>query len=266
MYKTHWGLENRPFRSELDPALFFQSPTHDEALARLTFLVEEKRRLGLLLGGPGSGKSLLLKILAGHLRRGPRQVVSLNLLGMDSHELVWTLADQLGTQPSPGHQWFQLWRSITDRITENRYQRIDTVFLFDDADEAETDALSHVTRLALFDDAADTRLTIVMGANRGRIQSLGPRLLDLSELRIDIESWEPTDTIDYINFCLEAMGREQPAFSTGALTRLHQLTDGVPRRVSQIADLALLAGAGQELEEIDESTIEAVYHELDVTV
>ena len=49
-----------------------------------------------------------------------------------------------------------------------------------------------------------------------------------------------------------------------AITCLHELTDGVPRRVRQLAELALLAGAGQELELIHEDTVNAVNDELSV--
>ena len=64
MYASHWGLRESPFRNCLDPHCFYQSPTHEEALARLHFLVEQHRRLGLLLGPDGSGKSLLLEVFA----------------------------------------------------------------------------------------------------------------------------------------------------------------------------------------------------------
>lgn len=43
MYQAHWGLRESPFRGLLDPKFFYQSPTHEEALARLHFLVEQRR-------------------------------------------------------------------------------------------------------------------------------------------------------------------------------------------------------------------------------
>lgn len=51
-------------------------------------------------------------------------------------------------------------------------------------------------------------------------------------------------------------------FSTEALHQLHDLAGGIPRRVAQLANLALLAGAGRELEQIDADTVDSVYHEL----
>ena len=51
-----------------------------------------------------------------------------------------------------------------------------------------------------------------------------------------------------------------------ALVRLHELTGGVPRRIKQLADLALLAGAGGNMAQIEPSTIDSVYQELGVII
>ena len=49
-----------------------------------------------------------------------------------------------------------------------------------------------------------------------------------------------------------------------AVARLHELSGGIPRRITQLADLSLVAGAGEQLAEIDADVVEAVYHELGV--
>ena len=49
-YQSYWGIRCAPFRGCFDPEFFYQSPTHEEALARLHFLVEQRRRMGLLIG------------------------------------------------------------------------------------------------------------------------------------------------------------------------------------------------------------------------
>jgi type II secretory pathway predicted ATPase ExeA len=72
MYQAHWGLDDAPFRTRLDRRFFYESPTHEEALARLHFLVDERRRLGLLLGSHGSGKSTVLEFFSDEIRRRGR--------------------------------------------------------------------------------------------------------------------------------------------------------------------------------------------------
>jgi general secretion pathway protein A len=63
---------------------------------------------------------------------------------------------------------------------------------------------------------------------------------------------------------LAEAGRSTPIFSEGALRRLHELTGGIPRRIKQLADLALLGGAGSNLAQIEAELIEAVYQELGI--
>ncbi len=57
-------------------------------------------------------------------------------------------------------------------------------------------------------------------------------------------------------------GSPSPIFTEEAISALHELSGGVPRKVEQIAQLALLAGAGQQMAEIDAATLVDAYQEL----
>ncbi len=197
MFRKHWQLRESPFRGTLDWRRFFASPTHEEALARLHFLVDERKRLGLLLGPTGCGKSLVLEVFARRLRRGGAQVANLSLLGLDLREFLWLTAAELGINPDRLDDPFRLWRGVLDRLTENRYQQLDTVLLLDDANEATTAVLDHVVRLAQFDSTSTGRLTVLLAANDNGVGRLTLRLLELADLRIDLDPWEPVDTVQY---------------------------------------------------------------------
>jgi general secretion pathway protein A len=266
MLRKYWKLRESPFRGTLDGRRFFRSPTHEEALARLHFLVEQQRRLGLLLGSTGCGKSLVLDIFARRLQRSGAQVANVNLLGANLHEFLWLTAAELGLNPDRSDDPFRLWRGVLDRLAENRYQQLDTVLLLDDADEAPATVLDHIVRLAQTENIAGGRLTVILAATtnapaNGAVR-LSPRLLELADLRIDLEAWDPVDTVQYVTEALTQAGSESPIFTDEALHHLHDLAGGIPRRVDQLANLALLAGAGRELVQIDADTVDSVYHEL----
>ncbi len=255
-------------QSQPSPAApyLYASETHNEAFARLHFLVQQQRRLGLLLGEHGSGKSLLLDKFAGELRRHRSCVVRLGLVGLDEWEFVWELSAQLGHCPSDSEPLHRLWRRLTDGLIENRYQQLSTVVLLDDADQANGDVQIAIQRLVQCNPDADARLTVVLSADRRTVERLGGRLLDLAELRIDLDRWEPADTAGYLSgrTSQAAAGSSIP-FAVDAQARLHELCDGLPRHVSQLTDLALLAGQGGHLDVIDTKTVEAVYQELAVS-
>jgi general secretion pathway protein A len=262
MYQTHWGLRESPFRSGLDPRLFYSSPTHEEALARLHFLVEERRRVGLLMGVAGSGKSLLLEVFAEQLRQSGRPVAKVDLLGLEPAEMLCLLGAGLELNLDPSEAVARLWRSVTDRLAEYRYQQLDATLLLDDADRAASPVLDLVTRLAQHDPSPASRLTMVLAGQRARISRIGDRLLDLAELRISLDTWERSDTEAFLSASLAQAGRQSSVFADPAVARLHELSRGIPRRVSRLADLALVAAAGEELQQIDAEVVESVYHEL----
>ena len=264
MYQDHWGLRETPFRACHDPRFFHHSPTHEEALARLNFLVEQHHRIGLLLGPQGSGKSLLLDIFCDQMRRGGATAAKINLLGLTSldlfEQLALALGLNLGRQPTIGAAW----RAVTDHVLEGRFQQLDTVLLLDDADRAGAEVMTQLTRLAQFDMAAQSRLTIVLSSRRERAGTLGDGLLDLVDLRIELEPWEQTETEQYLQASLAQAGCATPVFIPPAVVRLHQLAGGIPRRVRELADLSLLAGASDGLQQIDADVVESVHAQLSV--
>lgn len=264
MYQAYWGLGESPFRGNLDPKFFHQGPSQEEALARLHFLVEERRALGLLLGTAGGGKSLLLDVFAKQLGIVSRQTAQVSLVGASAHDFLWSVCSRLGIEGVSQANNFGLWRGLTDHLIANRFQQIATILLLDDADEAHPDVIELVSRLAQFDTSREARLTVVLSAEPTRLHKLGYRLLELAELRIDLEGWETDDTAQFIKQALSKAGRTTPIFSDAALARLNELTGGIPRRVKQIADLALLAGAGRGVGQIEPDTIDSVFHELGV--
>jgi len=264
MYETHWGLRQAPFPSRPDASSFHPSPTHEEALARLHFLVEGRRRLGLLLGPGGGGKTLLLQFFEGLLRRGGAATASMNLLGVDGEEFLSLLAHRLGLFPADDARGALLWRLITDRLAEYRYEQRETVLLLDDADRADSKVLEQLVRLIKHDVAPESRLTVVLASRLGRVKRLGRQLVELAELRIDLEPWEAADTEEFLTRALARAGRKEPAFDPPATERLHELTGGLPRRVTRLADLSLMAGAGAALPQVDAETVEAVHQELAV--
>jgi general secretion pathway protein A len=252
----------------VDPRAFYQSPTHEEALARLHFLADEHRRLGLLMGPAGSGKSLVLQVFAAelcghHAKRGRGSAVArLNLVGMEPAEVLTSLAVQLGSGLEGGESPAVAWRALEDRLATARYEELAVVVLLDDADQADRAVLPHLLRLAKSDESPESRLTLILAGRREGLGRLGAALLDLAELRIDIQPWAPGDTQNFLARSLTQAGRSGRVFQEPAVARLHELSHGIPRYVRQLADLALAAGAGQRLPEIDREVIDAVYQEL----
>jgi general secretion pathway protein A len=264
MYEAYWGLRTNPFRGEAGGESYVASPVHDEALARLHYLVEANHRLGLLLGPSGSGKSFMLAIAAQQWRSVGANVTQTSLLARDGREVLWSIASGWGLNLDPRAGLFDMWRGVADKLAENRWCQVPTVALLDDADRASAEVLDQVTRLVHCESTVESRLTVVLAAQADRVSELGGQILGLVELRVDLSPWDLTDTHNYLTHCLARAGRPQSAFDEEAVMRIHELSQGIVRRIALLADLSLLAAAGQRLSIVDAHTIETVYEELGV--
>jgi general secretion pathway protein A len=256
--------DGRPSGEPRAPGYFHRTPTHEEALARLHFLVEHRCRLGLLMGGRGSGKSLTLELFARQLCHRNVPVAKLGLLGMERAEFLWTLSAGLGAHADAGQSMSRLWRIISDRIAEHRYQDLPTVVLLDDADRAGRDVLVQVTRLAKHGLECDLPLTLVLAGQTARMGRVGRDLLEMAQLRIDLEPWELADTEGYLRASQGEAGRPALSFPEPAVARLHDLAQGIPRRVAQMADLVCWAALGSNVDSIGPETVDSACQELGV--
>src|SRR5262249_36520228 len=66
----------------------------------------------------------------------------------------------------------------------------------------------------------------------------------------------------YIDHRLTAAGAKRTIFDSSAIETIHQLTNGIPRRINRLCDLALLVGYGEELRTIQGDHIESIHEEL----
>jgi len=259
MYQAYWGLSQSPFASATSRKLVHQHPLCGEALARLDFLVENRSRFGLLVGPSGSGKSLVLGEFTRRQRAAGAAVAFVGAAGLAPRDVLLELTAEWGCNPCLSSDAGTLWRLATDRLAELRLEQVSAVLALDDLDSAPSDVLTLVERLL---QVPEVELTLAAAARDEAVSHLGTGLLDRAELRIELALWTAEDTRDYLQTSLQAAGREQPAFADRAVERLVQLSGGAPRRVGQLAQLALIAGAGQNLTQIDEQTVLAVHEEL----
>jgi type II secretory pathway predicted ATPase ExeA len=259
MQLSYWGIRESPFGMQQRDRFFFASPTHDEALARLGFLVDSGQSLGILAGYEGTGRSLVLEMFARDMRRQGHCVCSINLVGLDQHEFLWTLAAGLGCNPRAHDEGFPLARRIRDRLRADVLTDRMTILILDDAEQASHEVLTQILRLL---KTHPYNLTLILAIESSRMARLGTDLLQLSQLRIRLEPWNHEDICQYLQTGLAYVGCQRSIFEESATERLAELTDGIPRWVSQLAELALLAAASQQRQCVDGRIIEEVYQQL----
>ncbi|MGB6042743.1 MAG: AAA family ATPase [Pirellulales bacterium] len=255
MYYSQWGLDESPFPTIGAGHAYYPSPTHEEALARLHFLVEQHRHFGLLLGERGSGKSLVLSVFADQCRRAHAAVVRCNLTAVSSHEFPWLVAEQLGLSCSSQSAVLEVWRRLDDRFVEIGYERRSVVVLLDDVQRAAGDVLDQVRRLMHFDSVHGSPLTVIFAAPSHAAGQIPSDFHELAALRIELEPWQVDDTHAFLSSVVAGTEPSRSVFDEDAVRRIQENAKGNPRRIVQLADLALLVGAGEEAARVGEQIV-----------
>jgi type II secretory pathway predicted ATPase ExeA len=264
-YLGYWKLSHNPFAAS--SSLFFIGGSVEEAIARTEFLVRSERSLGILLGPSGSGKTSLVQRFptlpyAVENRKSIR-CVPIFATGCSRDDVVKTIADSLSqsrftTRTGTVHSSeSDSWTTIRDVLIAAKSGDCRVVLLLDGFVESHPN-WDIVRRLVRF----DLPVTMLLSIDNERVYELPSEVARLSELRVDLPAWELGQTADYFDFALESVEGKPGLFDAQAITRIHELSDGLPGLIRRIADLCLVSGSAQRIAKITSDIVEEVHQEL----
>ena len=259
-YWRYWRLSGPPFSSEYTQPLFLGS-TVEEAVARVDFLIQHRRSLGSLLGPTGVGKSAILRHCHAHPPMGCDmagvQTYRLSMMGLQGGELISQLATWL-TGNRLGDDLASDWKSLCDYFRAAQREGIQSVLLVDDTETSSTAAEADLSRVL----SMSFPLTIVLSIDSQMAGAVSRSLIDRVELQIELTAWEFSQTAEFLAWNSRRLERAEPIFTESAVQRIQQLSGGIVRRIIQLADLALVAGAVSQASYIDAECIDQVAWEL----
>ncbi|QDU54172.1 AAA family ATPase [Aeoliella mucimassa] len=258
-YLRHWQLETSPYRPQ---AGSYPAPAQQEAMARIDYLVGEKRNLGALVAPRGLGKTVVLEEAGRHHLRDGKYVASIDAFGLTPREFLWQVACAFETQPALGDSVSRLWQKLADSATEHAWRGEQGLVLIDDAGQAGPDLCQQMVRLVRLASNLGAAWNLVLAATPSEASRWPDTLLELMDLRIELYAWDEETTFDYLQHALMSAGRLEPVFTEDALYRIHVLAQGIPRHVARLADFSLVVGAAAEVSIIDTSVVESAQEQV----
>ncbi len=96
MYESHWKLSERPFENRNDSKYYYPAETHQAALLKLHYAIENRRAAALLCGPGGMGKSLLVETLKRQLNETYRPISHVVFPAMNAVQMIRYLVAQVG--------------------------------------------------------------------------------------------------------------------------------------------------------------------------
>lgn len=272
MYAQYFGLNQDPFSIAPDPRYLFMSERHREALAHLLYGVSGHGTTPahgagggfvLLTGDIGAGKTTICRCF---LEQVPAlcHVAYIFNPKLTVIELLQTVCEEFhvrviatpGLAPTLKNHIDALNAFLLQSHAEGR----NCVLIIDEAQNLQADVLEQLRLLTNLETSARKLLQIVLiGQPELRTMLDRPELEQLAQrviARFHLDALSEGETAQYIAHRMAVGGLAGPLpFDRRALRRIHQLTQGVPRRINLLCGRALLGAWANGLRQVDSTVV-----------
>ena len=263
MYNAFFGFTESPFNLSPDPAFFFRSQQHEEALANLVYGVQARKGFIVLAGEVGTGKTTMLECLRDYLESQYIEFAFLFNSRINSEQFFEMIAYDLNL-PCQRTSKTEVLFALNQLLVEQSQDGRTVVLIVDEAHNLEWEVLEEIRLLGNLENRNGKLLQIILAGQPELDRKLdAPNLRQLKQrivLRCNLQPFTLQDSVDYIQSRLAKAGmREQTVFPEEVLSEIHLRSQGTPRLINAICDNLLLTAFATEtksctLEMLDEVT------------
>jgi type II secretory pathway predicted ATPase ExeA len=256
----------RAFPAAPNTSCYFASESAERARTTLVRCIDRMEGPALLIGSSGSGKSVVLAVLAEHFQsrlsvaalaggilRTPRELhqgilyaLGLNFRGMDEGELRLTLLQ---------------------RLEEDDDSHEGVLLLVDEAQSLGVELMEELRMLTNVVRDGFSRVRLVLAGTPVLEDQLADIQLASLQQRIAVRCYlaemSRAETKAYIQAHLKAARLDPELFTADAFAQIFDLTEGLPRLVNQLCDHALLLSQANARKPIDLALVEEAWSDVE---
>ncbi len=254
----------RPFMAAPRPQFYHAAPQMDAALKGVERCIRRAEGAALVVGPPGTGKSLLLAKVAEHVR-DDFDVALLSGASICTRRALWQAVLAAIGEPYRGIDETELRIALVERIRGLAATGSGLVILVDEANTLPTRLLEELRLLTNVPTPLPAVHLVLAGSLRleellaaARMESLAQRIA----VRAYLEPLDHAETMAYLRTQTKAAGLSwERLFASGCDDAVFTATDGVPRLVNQLCDQALVLVA-ESNRQVTPADIAAAWREI----
>lgn len=245
MYKEFFRLERYPFHNTPDPAFFFSSRGHREALASMVYGIQEGKGFTLVTGDVGTGKTMLVQALKNEL--GEQHILIEIANPWVTPEEVFNAVRQRIKATAAEDE--ALLDNLKKRLLllAKKGQRV--VLIIDEAHQLPERTLEGIRLLSNIETSTDKLLQIVLLGQDELASMLSLYSMRQVQQRIamsvHLQRLTLNETAEYIQHRLRIAGGTGGLFPPNCVELVYRETAGSPRVINQLCDSALLFAFGR---------------------
>ncbi len=260
-------MKKRPFENTNDPSFLYQSPNHEEALARMHYAVRQKKLGVVLIGDYGTGKTYLSKVLERSFPEKTHRFIYVTNPRISPLEFIRDMANQLGGSFELSRQPTKIdfLHLVQKGLEDYSSREIHTVIVVDEAQSIQKDELLEEIRLLLNIQGEEAALFTLILLGQPLVEEKIARVPQLKQrlpIRYKLTSLSEEETSKYVEHRLKVAGVTRRIFTDSAHAEIYAFSGGMPREINNVCDLALLSGFIGKQETIDKDTITRIREDL----
>ena len=258
MYTQYFGLREPLFRISDNPDGLYLTAQNKVACKQLYTGLSEGKKVLVLTGVAGSGKTTLIRRAVGELRK-PCTLIDIQSVDLQLGELIDYICRKLSLKVDTTGSISQRISDLKKALPSRRLKH--TVVLIDQVREIHSDLVDGMLSLSQHDSDGCLCIQFVVAAasdRRNRVEQLLLRRFDRDDLCLCcIESLNGVEVVSYVTHYLHQAGcKNISLFTDEALERIAQYSGGVPRLINLLCNGGLLATFLEEKKIVDAGMIE----------
>jgi general secretion pathway protein A len=263
MYYDFYQLKENPFNVTADPHFLFSSENHQQVLSSLLYGIEQRKGILVVLGEIGTGKTTISRSVISRLGSHVKSALILNPR-FSEIQLLQIITQDLGIKVKSSNK-FTLIQALNEFLIHEASKGNNTVLLIDEAQNLSVSQLEQIRLLSNLETEKQKLLQIVLVGQPELQEKLESNKLRQLRQRVALHLWlkplEKEDVNSYINFRITKAAyfpeaAQKIKFTDMAMDKIYQYTQGTPRTINMLCDLALLASFVAESYSIDETIIQ----------
>lgn len=248
MYESFYQLKAKPFSLLPDSSFLYVGSEHQAAYSLLEYGIVSQAPFMVLTGDPGMGKtSLLQKLIAEH---GSKHKIGLvTNARYDIEQLLpWILlALGLSTKRLDPIEAYHLFSEFLMQEAK-RLRRV--ILIVDEAQSLGAELLEELRLLSNMNDGKTLKLQIILSGQPDLYTMLQRNDMTQFAQRIVVDyhlkPLSEMETANFIRHRIHVAGRPQRLFTDKACALVHRLSQGNPRLINQVSDIALTYGYAEQ--------------------
>lgn len=257
MYRSFYQLDQQPFRINTDPGFLWLGESHKEALANLTYGLQEGNGFLVLTGDVGTGKTTLVNALVASLGDDVL-VADITHPKLDTIEFL-SMVVRTFDASATFHGKADMLLFLKDFLRRKYAEGRRVLLVIDEAHRLSVDLLEEVRLWSNLEHNGQRLIQIFFVGQSELKQILSSSACLALRQRITLfhhlEPLSQSELTQYVAHRLRVAGTERQIFSDAALRQVRKLSGGYPRRINIICDRALLTGYVKAITVIDADTV-----------